>query len=100
MSETGFFKHKYLIDLVVTHADRIVNVARELFNVLHKKKSGTGNQTMQALQDLSRLFLKRAEGSDSKHREEDDAIKPKVEPLHPRITQVKPTYKLIVECSI
>ena len=42
VSETVFFKHKYLTDSTVTHADRVVQAARELYNALSKKKTGHG----------------------------------------------------------
>ena len=38
ISETVFFRHKYLTNPTVTHADRVVQAARELYNALSKKK--------------------------------------------------------------
>ena len=38
VSETVFFKHKYLINPTVTNADRVVQAAKELYNALNKKK--------------------------------------------------------------
>ena len=38
VSELVFFKHKYLTNPTVTHADRVVQAARELHNTLSKKK--------------------------------------------------------------
>ena len=56
VSGTVFFKHKYLTNPIVTHADRVVNVARYLFNALNNKKRGTGSQDIHIFQDLSKLF--------------------------------------------
>ena len=57
ISETGFFKHKYLTNPTVTHADRVVQATKELHRVLERKKQGVSGDTMQALRDLSKLFL-------------------------------------------
>ena len=40
ISETVFFKHKYLTNPTVTHADKVVNAARALCEALSKKKQG------------------------------------------------------------
>ena len=40
ISETVFFKHKHLTNPTVTHADRVVQAARELYNALNKKRQG------------------------------------------------------------
>ena len=61
ISETVFFKHKYLTNPTVTHADKVVNAARALHNALAKKKQGLNNQTMQGLRDLSKMFLENAQ---------------------------------------
>ena len=60
ISETVFFKHKYLTNPTISHADKVVNAARELYNALSRKKQGLNSTTMKALQDLSKMFLDRA----------------------------------------
>ena len=39
-----FFKHKYLTNPTVTHADRVVQAIKELHNALSKKKTGHGQK--------------------------------------------------------
>ena len=39
ISETVFFKHKYLTNPTISHADRVVNAAKELYNALVGKKA-------------------------------------------------------------
>ena len=51
----------------MTHTDRVINREQEVYNVLANKDKGTGSQTMQALQDLGNVFMKRAENSESKY---------------------------------
>jgi hypothetical protein len=60
VSETVLFKYKYLKNLSMTYADRVINATRELFNALNKRKRGRGSENMQALQDLSKLLLKQS----------------------------------------
>ena len=42
ISETVFFKHKYLTNSTVSHADRVVQAAKELYNALNRKKAWHG----------------------------------------------------------
>ena len=58
VAETVFFKHKYLTNPTVTHADRVVQAAKELYNALNKRKQGMDRATMEGLQELSRMYLK------------------------------------------
>ena len=60
ISETVFSKHKYLTNPTVSHADRVVNASKELYNALVRKKQGLNSNTMQALQDLRKMLLDRA----------------------------------------
>ena len=58
VSETVFFKHKYLTNPTVTHADRVVQAARELYNALSKKTmERTRVSTMEGLRELSKMYL-------------------------------------------
>ena len=45
VSETVFFKHKYLTNSTVTCADRVVQAARELYDALSKKIQGMEKAT-------------------------------------------------------
>ena len=56
VSETVFFKHKYLTNPTVTHADKAADVARALCEALSKRKQGMSNGTMDALRNLSNIF--------------------------------------------
>ena len=40
VSETVFFKHKYLTNPTVTRADRVAQAAKELYNALSREKQG------------------------------------------------------------
>ena len=66
VSEIVFFKHKYLTNPTVTHADIVVQAARELYNALSKKKQGMEKATVEGLRELSKIYLKTAEQSDAK----------------------------------
>ena len=44
ISETVFFKHKYLANKTVTHTDKVVDAARALCGALGKKKRDTQQQ--------------------------------------------------------
>ena len=70
VSETVFFKHKYLTNPTVTHADKVVDAARALCEALSKKKQGMSNGTMDALRSLSDIFLTTAKSSKDKSWEE------------------------------
>ena len=92
ISETVFFKHKYLTNPTVTHADKVVNAARALCEALSRKKQGMQNHTMESLKKLSDIFLTTAksnkdssweEPSKSNSREEP----PKTTPQQPVISQ-------------
>ena len=63
VSKTVFFKHKYPTNPTVTHADRVVQVAKELYNILNKKKQKFERFIMEGLQELSKMYLKHAEQS-------------------------------------
>ena len=71
ITETVFFKHKYLTNPTVTHADRVVQAAKELHNALNKKKQGMERATMEGLRELSNLYLKMAKNSSPKSWEDD-----------------------------
>ena len=49
VSQPVYFKHKYLTNPTVTHADRVVQAARELCNALSKKRQGIEEATMEGL---------------------------------------------------
>ena len=66
VSEIVFFKHKYLTNPTETHADIVVQAARELYNALSKKKQGMDKADMEGLRELSKLYLKTAERNDDK----------------------------------
>ena len=61
VSETVFFKQKYLTNPKVSHTDRVIDEAQSLHLALGKKKRGINDSTMQALQSLSRIFVETAE---------------------------------------
>ena len=44
----------------MTHADRVVQAARELYNALSKKKQGMEKATMEGLRELSKMYLETA----------------------------------------
>ena len=60
ISETVFFKHKYLANPTVSHADRVVQAAKELYNALNRKGHGMEKATMEGLKELSSMYLKMA----------------------------------------
>ena len=68
--ETVFFKHKYLTNPTVTHADKVVNAARSLCEALDRKKQGMHNNTMESLKKLSDIFLTTAKSSEDSGWEE------------------------------
>ena len=61
VSETVFFKHKYLTNPTVTHDDRVVQAAKELYSALNKKNHGMEKATMESLRELSKMYLNIAE---------------------------------------
>ena len=71
VSEAVFFKHKYLTNPTVTHADRVVQAARELYNVLSKKKQGIDKSNVEGLRELSTIYLKAVERTDAKEWEKE-----------------------------
>ena len=85
VSEIVFFKHKYLTNPTVTHADRIVQAARELYNALSKKKQGMDKTTMEDLRELSKMYLKTAERSDAREWVKEATHDPVV-PQKPKVT--------------
>ena len=70
VSETVFFKHKYLMNPTVTNTDTVVNAARALCEALSKKKQGMSNSTMDALRNLSNIFLVTVKSNKNKSWEE------------------------------
>ena len=68
VSETVFFKYKYLTNPTVTHADRVVQVARELcIQCPQQEKTGHRKGYHGRLErELSKMYLKTAENSDAK----------------------------------
>ena len=61
VSKTVFFKHKYLTNPTVSHADRVIAAAKSLYSAIGKTKRGMSDSTMQALQSLIRIFVDTAE---------------------------------------
>ena len=61
VSETVFFKHKYLTNPTVSHADRVIAAAKALYSAMGKAKRGMSDSTMQALQSLIRIYVDTAE---------------------------------------
>ena len=57
ISRTIFFRHKYLTNPTVTHADRVVDVTRALFDALRRKKQGIRNTIMECLKKQSDVSL-------------------------------------------
>ena len=80
-----FFEHKYLTNPTVTHADRVVQAARELYTALSKKKQGMDKSTMEGLRELSKLYLKTAERSDAKEWAK-EATQDPIVPHKPKVT--------------
>ena len=66
VSETVFFKHKYLANPSVTHTNNVVDAARKLYGALSKKKQGRHSSTMESLKKPSDIFLTTAESSKKK----------------------------------
>jgi len=56
ISETVFFKHKYLTNPTVTHADMVVKAAQDLYRALSKSPNWKSQQKLQGLQALSEVF--------------------------------------------
>ena len=63
ISETIFFKHKYLTNPAVTHAYTVVDAERAPYGTLSKKKQGTHNNTMEYLKKVSESSLTTAENN-------------------------------------
>ena len=70
ISETVFFKHTYLTNTTVKHADKVVNAARALYEALSKKKQGIHNNTMESLKKRSHIFLTTAKSTEDSIWEE------------------------------
>ena len=70
ISETAFFKHKYLINTTSTYADKLMDSSRALCDALSKKKQGMHNSTMEYLKKLSDIFLTTAKISNNNMCEE------------------------------
>ena len=60
ISETVFFKHKYITNPSVTHADVVVKAAQDLRQALMKKANKKGEDRLRGLQALSEIFLEMA----------------------------------------
>ena len=65
ISKTIYFKYKYLTNPTVTHADRVVQAAKELYNALNIMKHGMEKATMEGLKELSSMYLKMAKQSNT-----------------------------------
>ena len=66
--ETVCFKHKYLTNPTVTDADKVVDAASALCEALRKRKQGMSNGTMDALRNLSDIFLDRSPARNTRLR--------------------------------
>ena len=63
----------------VAHANRVVQAARKLYNVLSKKKQGIEKaSTMEGLRELSKMYLKTAEQFDAEEWTKEAAHDPVV----------------------
>ena len=71
VSETVFFKHKYLTNPSVSYTDKVIAAAKALHTALVNKRQGNNNPTMQALQSLVKIFVDTAQGNSSTSRKED-----------------------------
>ena len=60
----------------VTHADRVVQAAKELYNALNRKRHGMEKATMEGLKELSGMYLKMAKQSNTRSWEEEACQKP------------------------
>ena len=85
VSETVFFNHEYLTNPTVTHADMVVQAAKELYNALSRKKQGMTKSTMEGLRELSKIYLKTAERTGAKAWEKETTQDPVV-PHKPKVT--------------
>jgi hypothetical protein len=57
LSDTVFFKHQYITDLMVSPESHTVTAAQQLM-LAHQGNIPTGNETAEALQKLNKLFTK------------------------------------------
>ena len=71
------FEHKYLTNPTVTHADRVVQVVKELYNALSRGK-GMAKSTMEGLRELNKMYLKTTERTDAKVWEKETTQDPVV----------------------
>ena len=68
----------------MTHADRVVQAARELYNALSKKKQGMEKATMEGTRELNKMYLKTAEKYDAKEWTKEATHEPAV-PHKPKV---------------
>ena len=55
--ETMFFKHKYVTNPTVIHADMVVKAFQDLYTLFQKKKNSKDDETMQGLKEIINILL-------------------------------------------
>ena len=55
--ETVFFKHKYITNPTLSHADMVVKAAQDISLALQKKLINKGDKRLRSLKELSEIFL-------------------------------------------
>ena len=69
ISETVFFRHKYLAQLTLTPEDMIIKVLQDLKHAIKGTKNYTGNKNTEALVKMDEVF-KQEDESDAKEDQE------------------------------
>ena len=59
--ETVFFKHKYITNPTLSHADMVVKAAQDLSLALQKKSNNKGDERLRSLKELSDIFMEMAQ---------------------------------------
>ncbi|KAL7538209.1 hypothetical protein ACHAWF_006028, partial [Thalassiosira exigua] len=57
VSETVFFKHKYITNPSVTHADMVIKAVHDLIVTLSKRTTNASMRNLRGLKELSKIFF-------------------------------------------
>jgi hypothetical protein len=92
ISETVFFKHKYITNPSLTHGDMVIKAAQDLCKTLEQKPNHKGDAKLRGLKELSEIFLEMAENEPNAtwEREYVPKIPPAMKVSSPRVKESPP----------
>ena len=105
VSETVFFKHKYITNPTLSHGDMVIKAAHDLAKVLQKKSSKKEDDTIRSLRELSKIFTDMAASEDTTTWETEYVPKPSIVPqrkptVAPRVNPIpEASYRLPIASS-